>query len=1093
MYSKSKINLPFLFICFFISFALLAQKHNLKFKTVRQSDGLINNSVISLLQDSYGFVWIGTHQGLQRYDGTNFKNFDYNEGDTIGLGSNYISVLLEDKTGNIWIGTANGLNRYLRETETIERINLNIKEEQNSIWIWDILQDKLDDDILYLSIHGTGLVKFNNKNFSIKTYIISEDKSSNFSYYLLQHPQKDNIIYLGSSELKIFDTGTNEFNTKIKLKQNSSPPNNLINDIAVDPANSDILWLATGDLWAQGNLGGLFRYDARKGTAKQFKSENFTEIHILKLLFQDKDNLWIGTRGNAAALYNKEENKFYNYVKDDNEDSFGIRTAVRSIMMDNSSSIWFGGWEENLTIYKSTSSKFLHFENESHDINGLSDNNVSCFTEDEDGNIWLGTENGGINKFNVNTKLFTHFFPELANNNQDNSNWITALYYDSRKNLWIGTFGKGLYRYDPKLKTKIHYPIGLKENEVSKKRITAIKELRDGSILFSTYGGGLNIYHYGTNKFEHYLNDPRDSTSLPDNFIWTVFEGKDGLIYFAGNNTKGIIRFNPNDKIFKRLDFPTATFTDVLESSNGLFYVNDISSGLNSVFIGDTIKVELVKTLDGKPIKNVEKILEDSNGNLWLSTSNGILKYNIKNKSVKRFGVSEGLQGFEFNRLSGYKSINGKMYFGGENGFNVFSPQEIRESQFHPNIVFTDFKLFDKSVTIGKTSVLKKSLLVSEKIDLEYNQNDFAITYSALDFNNPTKILYKYKLENHSLNWSNPSNNKTANFTNLDPGKFVFKVLATNSDGVWLKKPKTLTIIIHPPIWETTTAYILYGLLFIGGIFIVDRVQRKRLIAKERISAQIKEAEFRAQIAEKENLRKSKELEEARQLQLSMLPKELPQLPHIDIAVYMKTATEVGGDYYDYHIHMDGTLTVIMGDATGHGMQSGMMVSILKSLFMSDKQNKDIQPFFANTNNALKDMNLGRLMMALSCVQINNNIMKTAIAGMPPILYYNNRTGSVEEMNINSMPLGAMRTSKYNIIERQLSSGDTILMMSDGFAELKNNNDEMIGYQKTRNIFENAVKKSPEEIVDYFKDYQLSWTNGKDPDDDVTFVVIKIK
>ncbi len=255
----------------------------------------------------------------------------------------------------------------------------------------------------------------------------------------------------------------------------------------------------------------------------------------------------------------------------------------------------------------------------------------------------------------------------------------------------------------------------------------------------------------------------------------------------------------------------------------------------------------------------------------------------------------------------------------------------------------------------------------------------------------------------------------------------------------------------------------------------------------------LKEAELRAQIAESENARKTKELDEARALQLSMLPKELPKLPNLDVAVYMRTATEVGGDYYDFHVHPDGTLTVLLGDATGHGMQAGMMVSIMKSLFMSDRLSKDIKPFFNNSSEAIKDMQLGRLLMALTCVQFNANKIRVANAGMPPVYIYKSKTKRVDEISINNMPLGAMKTFDYEVKEFSVEPNDVILLMSDGFAELKNGNEEMYSYRRARNSFEEIAEKEPEEIITYLKEEGSRWTNNADADDDITFVVIKVK
>ena len=274
---------------------------------------------------------------------------------------------------------------------------------------------------------------------------------------------------------------------------------------------------------------------------------------------------------------------------------------------------------------------------------------------------------------------------------------------------------------------------------------------------------------------------------------------------------------------------------------------------------------------------------------------------------------------------------------------------------------------------------------------------------------------------------------------------------------------------------------------------VVDRVQRRRLLTKERNAAAIKEANLRAQLAEKENERKTKELEEARQLQLSMLPKELPQLPHLNIAVYMKTATEVGGDYYDFNIGMDGTLTVVLGDATGHGMRAGTMVTSAKSLFNSYAANPDILFTFREMTRCIKQMQFQSLAMCMTMLKIQNNKLLMSSAGMPPVYLFRNNHRITEEHLMEGMPLGTMDNFPYELKELELLTGDTILLMSDGFPELQNEQKEMYGYKRVRNSFKEIAEKEPEEIIAYLKEEGSNWVNGKEPDDDVTFVVIKVK
>jgi serine phosphatase RsbU (regulator of sigma subunit) len=291
----------------------------------------------------------------------------------------------------------------------------------------------------------------------------------------------------------------------------------------------------------------------------------------------------------------------------------------------------------------------------------------------------------------------------------------------------------------------------------------------------------------------------------------------------------------------------------------------------------------------------------------------------------------------------------------------------------------------------------------------------------------------------------------------------------------------------------------LYVFLFAAVIFAVDRVQRYRLTQRERNRAQIREAELRAQTAEAqakmieaENKRKTLELEEARKLQISMLPTKLPQLPHLNIAVFMQTATEVGGDYYDFHVGLDGTLTVVVGDATGHGMKAGTMVTTAKSLFNSYAPNPDIQFSFREITRCIRQMNLDKLTMCLTMLKIKDNNLLMSSAGMPPIFLFRRDGRIIEEHLIQGMPLGAMEKFPYEIKETTLAAGDTIMLMSDGLAELKNEQHELFGYAKVRNSFEAVADDKPEEIISHLKNEVMNWLGDNKPDDDITFVVIQV-
>ncbi len=383
-------------------------------------------------------------------------------------------------------------------------------------------------------------------------------------------------------------------------------------------------------------------------------------------------------------------------------------------------------------------------------------------------------------------------------------------------------------------------------------------------------------------------------------------------------------------------------------------------------------------------------------------------------------------------------------------------------------IAITDFKLFNESVKIGEGSPLTKHILETDKIILDHWQNDISFQFVALNYNQPEENLYSYKLENFDRNFRSSGNLRSASYTNLDPGDYVFKVIGSNNDGVWNKRGATILITIKPPWWGTIWAYIFYFLLGCSILYLVYRAQHNRVVKRERDRSKIMEAELRAQAAEArsraiqaENDRKTFELEEARKLQLSMLPKELPQLPYLEIAVHMETATEVGGDYYDFHLDESENLSVLLGDATGHGLKAGTMVSVIKSLFVANSPHGDIPGFFEDCTRTIKKLKMGNLFMALTFLKISQNKLIVSQAGMPPLLIFRSTSGEIEEIIIKSMPLGAFDNYKYPLKNISLLPGDTVLLMSDGLPELFNNKKELYDFQRVKNLFKEIGNNSP--------------------------------
>ncbi|MCA0445075.1 MAG: SpoIIE family protein phosphatase [Bacteroidetes bacterium] len=580
----------------------------------------------------------------------------------------------------------------------------------------------------------------------------------------------------------------------------------------------------------------------------------------------------------------------------------------------------------------------------------------------------------------------------------------------------------------------------------------------NNTVWLVTGGTGLIKYNFTDSTYKNFTFDDEKQTFPLINQITGILEDKDGILWLA--TQVGLIRFNPETEKFK-----------IITQADGL--------------VGNFISF----------------MKEDLNGNLWVGTSGGISMLNKNSTSEQltfiNYDNTDGLHDLPLNKSIALTS-DGELFYGGFGGINGFYPGSSNNTLSKP--VITSMKISGSSVeNLAGDIDLDKSISEATQLELPYSDNNLSFEFASIHYSRPEKNKLAFMLEGIDKDWIYTTR-RFASYNNLPPGDYVFKLKGSNGDGIWNPEEVSLRILINPPLWRTTAAYITYFFLFIGFLFLTDKFQKKRILAKTKIELTLKEAELRAVAAESqakiiqlENDRKSQELDEARNLQLSMLPKNLPQFPHLDIAVYMKTATEVGGDYYDFNVGIDGTLTVVLGDATGHGMRAGTMVTSAKSLFNSYAANPDILFTFKEMTRCIRQMQFQSLAMCMTMMKIQNNQLHMSAAGMPPIYLYRNKSREVEEFLFEGMPLGTMENFPYQLKQTELFKGDTLLLMSDGFPELKNNHDQLYGYKRARNSFEEVAEKEPEDIITYLKEEGSRWVNDNDPDDDVTFVVIKIK
>ena len=488
---------------------------------------------------------------------------------------------------------------------------------------------------------------------------------------------------------------------------------------------------------------------------------------------------------------------------------------------------------------------------------------------------------------------------------------------------------------------------------------------------------------------------------------------------------------------------------------------------------------------------------------IWISTNNGLVRFDTKSENIRIYSNDDGFENAQYNINSVFADKSGRFYFGGTKGILNFDPSKVRKNLYLPRLVIDDFLINGKSIMRKGNKTFVQHIIDEGEINLNHDQNSITIDFTALHYASPKNNKYEYQLINYDDEPIRTTERRRLTYLNLSPGDYTFILKAKNADGIIAAREIEFGIVINPPLYKTWWAYSLYVVILIG-IFLL---YRKYEINKQLEEARLKESELRAEKAELkseataaeakviqiESERQTKELEDARKLQLAMLPESIPELDKYEIAVYMKTASEVGGDYYDFSISDDGTLNVGFGDATGHGMQAGVVVSLIKGLFVSDSAENDLATFMMKSNNTIKKSRLGRMMMAFSLLKLKHYSIHISSAGMPPIYIYSASNKQVNEINLMGMPLGAMLNFPFRDVQIQVAKGDTLLLISDGLPEMTNKSDEQFDYFRVSKLFKEIGAKSPDDIISSIIEASDEWLDGSALDDDITLLAIKIK
>ena len=788
---------------------------------------LSQSSVLCITQDRNGFMWFGTKDGLNRYDGSNFRIFKHNHSNPHSLGNNNVNSLHENKDGKLWIGTDDGIYIYDPLTETFSKLTC---KSQDSLCITQpIVQITTDTQKnIWIAVESQGVFLFDNDRQTLTHYAIPDA-------HLLSSIciDQQNAVWIGYNGKGLYYTDDHFQNFRLFQTQEGKK-------LFTDDQIFKIFPEQHNTLYTGSAKGGLKSINILTRTVTDLlpDSSQTESIFVRNIYPIDKKTLWVATE-RGIYTYNKETREIQHLTYNPNDDYSLSDNAIYSLYKDAEGGIWIGSYFGGIDYYPT---QYATFEKYYPIIgqNSLSGKVVREFCEDEDGNLWIGTEDGGLNKFNPKTKEFSPC--PLAGLHYN----VHALSMDNHT-LWIGTYSKGLYSLDLKTHRSRHYLMGHAENTLNDNNIYSMCRTSAGQLYIGTTTG-LNLYNHETNDFTRIHK-------MDGIFVFNILEDSKGNIWFATYNS-GIFKYNPRNNSWKNYvstpgvphGLPYNKVISIYEDSKQRLWFTMLGRGFCS-FNQDTEEFTTYDSSQGLANDVIYKIVEANNDILWLTSNKGLIRFDLKTKTSNIYADNNGLLTNQFNYSSGIKSKNGTIYFGCINGFIAFKPESFTENTYFPPVAITDFLLFNKSADIGtKDSPLSQSVTYTREINLKYNQNSFAFRFAALCYAAPEENYLSYTLKGFDKEWYSTTKSSTASYTNLKPGDYTFCVKTAYAKGEWSNDIKSIHIHIAPPFWKSPWAYLLYFILSAAGIGYIFYRFRKQITDKQRRQLEILEAEKEKEI-----------------------------------------------------------------------------------------------------------------------------------------------------------------------------------------------------------------------------------------------------
>ena len=805
---------------------------DIKFERISRENGLSQLSVNYITQDKKGFMWFATQDGLNQYDGYGFTVYSHDRDVPNSISANHIRVILEDPgAGIMWIATSGGgLNKF-DPVKGIFSHYLHDPQDPTSLSedsVFSLYQDRRG--VLWVGTWGGGLNKFDKNRETFTHYKYDPNNPYSLSNDLVRAIFEDSngVMWIGT-----YGGGLNQFDREkerfINYRHDPHRPDTLSDDriMNIVEAKSGLLWIATDG-------GGINSFDPTSGVFTLYQhdvgSPGTLSYDRVRFVYEDRLGvLWVGTFGGGLNIFDSKSGQFA-VIKHDPLVSESLSDdQMLCVFEDNTGLLWFGTNYGGVNKYDRQRKKFMHYQYSPIKRNSLSDPQVRAIYQDHRGILWIGTNDAGLNKLDRQTNTYTHYRYDPHKPGSLPSDRVYAIAEDREKTLWIGTFGGGLGKFDREKESFIQYknnpqnPYSLSNNQVR-----VIHEDRQGVLWVGTWNGGLDRFDREKGVFYHYQHNPKDPFTISNNYIFALHEDPDGLLWI-GTWGGGLCRYNRANDNFTRFMHDPDNRNSLRD--NQVYSICDDSRG--NLWVGTTMGLDKFdknknnwihySAKDGLPNETINGLLTDEEGNLWISTNGGISRFDASRGTFKNYGLKDGLQGYEFIGGACYKSRSGEMFFGGLNGMNSFFPGEIKDNPHKPAVVITGFRKFNQPVPwSGAISEM-------DNIQLSHKDNFITFDFVALNYRASGYNQYAYKLEGFDNDWIYCGTQRSASYTNLQGGMYVFRVKGSNNDGIWNEEGASIAVVVTPSFWQTWwfRIVVISGVLFL--IFLIYEVRTQAI------------------------------------------------------------------------------------------------------------------------------------------------------------------------------------------------------------------------------------------------------------------------